>query len=405
MTKRRPAARLLLAAAAVALASPGLSSATTPPPPPFKPANQLILQWSEAEREYAFPAMEKVFPTHPVRRGWRAHPLPKADPIALPAADALFAKEDAAAVVVVQDGRIRFERYGRGQTSTGLWTSFSVAKSFTSTLVGAALLDRKIKSIDDPLTKYIPELKGSAYDGVSVRQLLTMTSGVKWNEDYSDPKADVAQIALEPVVKGRDPTVEYMRRLPREAAPGTKWLYKTGETNLLGVLVTRATRMSLAEYLQHKIWIPYGMERDAVWLTDANGQEPGGFGISVAAQDYARMGQFVLDGGRGVVPTWWFGMAGTKQADIGQPGFGYGFQWWTRDDGAFDARGIFGQMIHIDPRRKLVVVINSDWGTAVGKERSLAREAFLKAVNAAVDAAPVGPKPEKQPVPGMSLHG
>ncbi|CAN5289562.1 serine hydrolase [soil metagenome] len=386
-------------------ASAGVASATTPAPVGVKPDNVDLLRWTEPQREFGFRHMESVFPTHPVRRGWRAHPLPKGDAVSLPGADTLFDKEDAAAVLVVQDGRIRFERYGRGYGPDQKWTSFSVAKSFTSTLLGAAILDRKIKSIDDQIVTYLPELKGSAYDGVSVRQLLTMTSGVKWNEDYADPKSDVALIGQQPVVKGKDATIEYMRKLPRETAPGSKFVYKTGETNLVGVLVSRVTGKSLAEYLQHKIWIPYGMEQDGIWLTDANGQEPGGFGLSVAAHDYARMGQFVLDGGSGVVPTWWFGMAGSKQADIGQPGFGYGFQWWTRDDGAFDARGIFGQMIHIDPRRKLIVVINSDWDKATGREHSAAREAFLKSVNAAVDAAPQAPQEEPQPVIGKSLHG
>jgi CubicO group peptidase (beta-lactamase class C family) len=196
-----------------------------------------------------------------------------------------------------------------------------------------------------------------------------------------------------------------MKRLPREAPPGTKWVYKTGETNLIGVLVSRAVKMSLAQYLQHKIWIPYGMEREAAWVHDASDQDVGGCCLSVTLRDYARMGQFVLEGGHGVVPPWWYAMAGTKQADIGAPGFGYGYQWWTRDDGTFDARGIFGQMIHIDPKRELVVVINSDWDTAVGAARSQAREAFLKAVIAAVDAAPEPIPQEPQPVgPQATLH-
>ena len=127
------------------------------------------------------------------------------------------------------------------------------------------------------------------------------------------------------------------------------------------------------------------MEQDAAWITAENGQEFGGFGLSVALHDYARFGQFVLEGGKGVVPPGWYQAAGTKQADIGQPGYGYGYQWWTRDDGAFDGRGIFGQMIHVDSKRKLIVVINSDWPTATGKELSAARVDFLKAVDAAVD--------------------
>src|SRR3546814_2634731 len=133
-----------------------------------------------------------------------------------------------------------------GYGPEGRWTSFSVAKSFTSTLVGAAVKDGYIKSLDDKVSAYIPGLKGSAYDDVSVRQLLTMTSGVKWNEDYTDPKSDVAQFNLQAPVPGEDITVSYMKRLPREAPAGSKWVYKTGETNLIGVLVSdrKSTRLT-----------------------------------------------------------------------------------------------------------------------------------------------------------------
>ena len=134
----------------------------------------------------------------------------------------------------------------RGLTRDGRWTSFSVAKSFTSTLVGAAIRDGYIKSVDDPVTRYIPELAGSGYDGVTVAQLLTMTSGVKWNEDYTDFNSDVARMYAKPAPAGIDPTVAYMRTLPRDTPPGSKWVYKTGETNLVGVLVSRATGKPLS---------------------------------------------------------------------------------------------------------------------------------------------------------------
>src|SRR5690606_9375832 len=137
-------------------------------------------------------------------------------------------------------------------------------------------------------------------------------------------------------------------------------------------------------------WRPYGMARDAAWLIDEVGQEPGGCCLMASLHDWGRVGQFVLEGGvidgRPVVPAGWFDEAATKQADIGVPGMGYGFQWWTQDDGTFGARGIFGQMIHIDPERRLVVVILSAWPVATGDERSAARNAFLAHVTAALDA-------------------
>ena len=272
---------------------------------------------------------------------------------------------------------------------TSRWTSFSVAKSFTSTLVGAALRDGFIKSLDDKVSTYIPDLKGSAYEVVTVRQLLTMTSGVKWNEDYTDPKSDVAVFAAHKAEPGVNATVSYMRRLPREAPPGTKWLYKTGETNLIGVLVSQATGKTLSAYLSEKVWKPYGMERDAVWMLGSTGHEISGCCISASLRDYARLGQFILDGGKihGEIdlPSDWLAKATTKQADIGIPGRGYGFQWWTYDDGSFAAYGIFGQSIFIDPKKKLVIATNGDWPTATDRKGlQPARDAFFKAVQAAI---------------------
>lgn len=224
---------------------------------------------------------------------------------------------------------------------------------------------------------------------MTIRQLLTMTSGVKWNEDYADPKSDIARLYLDKPDSGVDANVSYVRKLPREAPPGTKWAYKTVETNLVGVLVMEATHKTLADYLSEKIWKPYGMERDAAWSIDAIGHEQGGCCLSVSLRDFARVGQFILDGaiinGKPIVPDTWLAAATHKQADIGSAGAGYGYQWWTSDDGTFDAYGIYGQNIHIDPRRKLVVVINSAWPVATGRTQSAARREFVRSLLSVLD--------------------
>ena len=265
----------------------------------------------------------------------------------------------------------------------------TVAKSFTSTLAGAAFRDGYIKSLDDKVSAYIPGLKGSVYDDVTVRQLLTMTSGVKWNEDYSDPSSDVALFNKHQADPGMDVSVSYMRQLSREAPAGAKWLYKTGETNLLGVLVSQATGKTLSEYLSEKIWKPFGMEQDAVWMLGSTGHEISGCCISATLRDYARFGQFIAEGGKvhgkSILPADWLPQATTKRADIGAPGRGYGYQWWTYDDGSFAASGIFGQSIFIDPKRKLVIASNGNWPNAVDPQGlRLARDVFFKAVQAAV---------------------
>jgi CubicO group peptidase (beta-lactamase class C family) len=355
------------------------------------PKDRNVLFWTQDQRDAAFRLIEKVGKTNTIEAGGTVQPLPEGAPIKLDLdIDAYMKHQRNAGLLIVQDGKIRFEKYGLNYTKEGRWTSFSVAKSFTSTLVGAAIRDGYIKSLDDKVTAYIPDLKGSAYDAVTVRQLLTMTSGIKWNEDYTDPKSDVAMMDRTATDPGVDVTVSYMRKLPREAPAGTKWVYKTGETNLIGVLVSSATHKNLSAYLSEKVWKPFGMEQDAIWLLGNTGHEISGCCISASLRDYARLGLFILGGGiaggKPVLPDDWIAQATTKQADIGQPGRGYGYQWWTNDDGSFAAQGIFGQGIFIDPKRKLIIASNGDWPTAtdpdgVGAER----ERFYKAVQSAVD--------------------
>lgn len=343
-----------------------------------------VLFWSQEERLRNFPAMEKIFPGNTVRAGGKVKPLPEGTPLPIAAADvdAFMAAQNVAGLLVLQDGKIRLERYALGYSREGRWTSFSVAKSVTSTLVGAAIRDGYIKSLDEPVTKYIPDLAGGGYDGVTIRQILTMTSGVRWNEDYTNPNSDVARMFAEAVPAGQDPTVAYMRKLPRADPPGSKFVYKTGETNLIGVLVRRATKKKLADYLSEKIWRRYGMERDAFWMTDQSGAEVSGCCLSVSLRDYARIGQMTLEGGKGIVPDGWFADATKTHAT--HPGGGYGYQWWTIPGGYYAAQGIFGQVILVDPASKLVMVTSAAWPKASDRTLYLQRLAFaMKVLEAA----------------------
>jgi len=358
------------------------------------PTNRDLLFWSVPQRDAAFRALDRISllaKWHVIPASSAPKPLPQGEPLKLPIdLDAYMASQRSAAIVILQDGKLRVERYGLGFDKDGRWTSFSVAKSFTSTLVGAALRDGFIKSMDDKVSDYIPDMKGSAYDDVSVRQLLTMTSGVRWNEDYADPHSDVAQFNNHKPEAGVDALVSYMRKLPREAPAGTRWHYSTGETNLVGILVNQATKKPLADYLYEKVWNPAGMEQQATWLLSKTGNEISGCCIQAATRDFARFGQFVLDGakagGQSIVPEGWLAEATSGQAATGQPGRAYGYQWWTYDTGAFAARGIFGQGIFIDPKRKLVIASNANWSAgASDRATSDAREAFYLAVQKAVD--------------------
>ncbi|MEQ8412527.1 MAG: serine hydrolase [Erythrobacter sp.] len=351
-------------------------------PPERDPSELQVLFWSDAQRSARFRAMEDWFAGHEVPSASQTRPLPRGEALPLALADdirKLMDESEAAGVMVLEDGKVRFEDYGLGLAPTDRWTSFSVAKSFTSTLLGAAIRDGFVASLDDPVTLYVPGLEGSAYDGVSVGQLATMTSGVAWNEDYTDPQSDVARMNEFVLEYGKDAIVAQMKALEREAEPGTKFVYKTGETNLLGLLVENAIGLPLAEYAQEKIVEPAGFAGPMFWMTDQRGGNIGGCCLSLRLSDYARMGQFVLEGGEGisgsrVVPEGWFAEAGAPQVDFGEldprrAGFGYGYQWWTYPGGNFGAQGIFGQSITIMPQQRLVVAIVGNWPTATGQYR------------------------------------
>jgi CubicO group peptidase (beta-lactamase class C family) len=366
----------------------------------LKPGLPSILTWTPEQQKDWYPAIESLYQVRTIKRGDHVHPLPKAAHEIAPTfeldgktwtIDDYMKAYRVSGLLVLKDGEIVLERYGLGRKPTDRWTSFSVAKSLTSTLVGAAIQDGKIKGLDSPVTDYIPELKGSAYEGVTVRQMLMMSSGVKWNEDYADPKSDVAQVSTAGFVKGEsgiNPLVAYLRKLPRAHEPGTKYNYNTGETDLVGILVSNAVGKPLAEYASEKIWKPYGMEQDAIWAVDPAGHERGGCCISMTLRDYARVGQFFLDGGKAgakqILPVGWTTEATTPQIDNGEgPGAGYGYFWWIHAPGRYDAHGIFGQSITTFPKERLVIVQNAAWPQATGKPLSAARDAMIEGVRKA----------------------
>ncbi len=361
------------------------------------PTSTNVLFWSDDQRDAGFRALDRLpvlSDSRVIEAGDNVYPLPNGAPLDVGVdVDAYMDAQRAAALIIVHNGKVRFEKYAMDFGPDGRWTSFSVAKSFTSTLVGAAIQDGYIKSIDDMVSDYIPDLKGSAYDNVTIAQLLTMTSGVAWNEDYADPNSDVARFNSHTAEPGMDVTVSYMRQLQAEAEPGTKWVYKTGETNLIGVLASSATNKPLAEYLSEKIWKPFGMQQDATWLLGSTGHEISGCCVQAATRDYARFGLFMLGGGiaggKQVLPEGWITEATHKQVDIGVPGRGYGYQWWTLDDGAYMAQGIFGQSIFIDPNRQLVIAANGNWPQATDRQggtQGKDRLAFYRQVQQAIDA-------------------
>jgi CubicO group peptidase (beta-lactamase class C family) len=398
MSIKAAGAALILAASLVACAGPEPVAAPLAPDTRAEealPDNFNILFWTPEETEVGFRRIDEVAPTRTVERGARVHPLPRA---AGPELEVSFTHDGeeydverymeayrVSGVLVVKDGQILLERYALGRRPEDRWISFSVTKSITATLIGAAIKDGFIESLDAPVERHVEELKGSSYEGVTIRQLLTMSSGVAWNEDYGDPNSDVARAGVVTFEGEASPILAYMRRLGRAHPAGEHFNYSTGETDLAGYVLSRAVGMTTSEYLSRKVWAAYGMERNATWVLDASGHERGGCCLSMTVRDYARVGQFMLDGGAGVLPEGWIEDATSMHMDFGQGERGYGYFWWI-SPGAYDARGIFGQTIHVVPEQKLVVVTNSAWVSPVDRASGMSRAAFLDAVTAAVKA-------------------
>jgi CubicO group peptidase (beta-lactamase class C family) len=305
-----------------------------------------------------------------------------------------------AGMLILKDGRIAFEDYELGIGPDTRWISFSMAKSIASTLVGAALADGSIASLDDSVARYVPALKGSAYDGVSIRQILTMSSGVRWDETYTDPRSDRRKV-LDLQIAGKPGEVlHYMASLPRAAPPGTAWNYSTGETFVLGAVIAGATHRSLTDYLSEKIWAPAGMEHDAAWWVDGpQGLVWAGSGLEATLRDFGRFASIaVADGrvnGRPLVPQGWFAEAGAPHP-IGGKTVDYGYMWWIPPHsapvqaGAFAAVGIFGQYMYINPREHLAIVVLSARPKPVDESRDeLADDsAFFAAVATALHGGP-----------------
>lgn len=353
-----------------------------------------LLFWSQEERERRFAMMQSIFPSIEVPASSTVFELKNSkSPIDLEEkfdVDYYLEKNHIQGLIVLQNDEIKLEVYSDGMDEHTLWTSFSVAKSVASMLVGTALKDGIIKSMEDELEIYIPELKDTDYGKVTVRQLLTMTSGIDWNEDYSDPNSDVAQMYQLPCENNEAHILTYMKNLKQIHEPGKHWNYSTGETDLVGILIQKASGKSLAEYLSEKIWKPFGMQQCAFWLADeCSNLNIGGSGLSASLRDFARLGLLMLkDGeinGESIFSDEWLENATRNLYQTNDSGGGYGYLWWRNPDGSYTANGIFGQFIYINPERNLVIAQSAAWPLAGSRELSKNRNEFVNAVLKALD--------------------
>lgn len=349
-----------------------------------------LLFWSQKEKEDRFPIMQAIFPSIQVPTGTNTYALKKGKPISPQWKDdtslgSYMEENHIAGIIVVKNDKIRLEKYAAKVDENTVWTSFSMAKSVSSILLGVALKEGDIESLDDALQKYIPELEGHDYGKVTVRQLLTMTSGIAWNEDYQDPDSDVAQMYLNPCLGTESHILTYMKPLNFAHKPGSYWNYSTGETDLLGILIQKATGKSLADYLSEKIWIPWGMKHCAYWLADeCSHLNIGGSGLSATLEDYARLGILMLHrgklGDKNLLSQEWLDEATSLLYQTNDQGGGYGYLWWRFSDGSYAAIGIFGQMIYVNPHKNLIIAQIAAWPKATSEKLTTGRQAFIDAV-------------------------
>ncbi len=324
-----------------------------------------------------FRNIDRLFPTRRIPRSTRPLPLP---PAASPLTAVTFTDAGkqytleqfmdlnrVSALLVLHDGRVALERYRYGNTEHTRWMSMSVAKAVTSTLIGAAVKQGKL-SLTDQVVKHVPALAGSAYDGVTVRDVLMMSSGVRWTETYTNPASDRRQLLEAQISQAPGSAMALMKRLPRAAEPGTRNTYSTGETQVASEILRGAVGTPAADYLYERIWNRVGMEADAYWWLDSpNGVEIGGSGISATLRDYARFGQFVLNDGvlgrDSILPSGWVAEATSPKTLRSGQTLDYGYLWWpgtsaqARRDRAFVGEGIHGQFLYVNPAKRVVVAL------------------------------------------------
>jgi len=267
-------------------------------------------------------------------------------------------------LLVAQDGTILLERYQYGRDDHHRFTSFSMAKTLIALLFGIAVSEGHVKSIEDAAEVYASDLRGTEYGRTPLRHLLTMSSGVDFREDYdgNDDSARLVRASFVGQTAGGAAAVRQFNT--RGAEPGARWYYASAETFVLAHVLRAAIGRPLHEYFAEKIWRPIGAEADATWLTDRSGLAVGFMGFNARLRDFARLGMMLANGGRAgdrqIVPAAWLAEATRAHFTAAQTrrGFGYGFQTWifAENDGSYALQGVRGQVLYVDPARRLVLV-------------------------------------------------
>lgn len=369
--------------------------------------------FSGADQSNRFGRIAEIYPTSTVQPSQTPFRFPEEASAGLPRkflfdadysdTSGFLASTETSALLVLRQGKICYEQYALTGGPDVPWFSWSMAKSFVSALVGIALEEGAIDSIEDPITAYVQELEGSAYDGVQIKDILQMSSGASWNEDYSDKNSDINRFARVFAFGGS--FTKFAASLKPARAPGKYKLYNSVDTEVLGLLLAAATGKPVTAYMYEKLWNPLGAESEANWILDSDGVEMSFGGLSATARDYAKLGELYRNGGRWqgqqVVPEDWVRASVTPDAPHLQPNavlppeapsgygqdLGYGYQWWVLDgeEGEFAAMGVYNQFIYVNPARELTIVklsANRRYGVEPNEahSRELESFAFFRAV-------------------------
>ena len=312
---------------------------------------------------------EKVFPGRPLLPAEAPQTFPKAANMIRPKSitikgketdfETFLAQRETVAFLIIRNDTLLYEKYFAGYTETSKVASFSMAKSFTSALIGAAIADGYIKSVEQPVTDFVPEMASAGFDKVTIRHLLQMTAGLKFEESYANPFGDAGTFYY-----GRN-LRKHTKNIQLKAPAGEAFDYTSGSTQLLGLVLDKALKgKTVTAYLQEKIWAPAGMKYPATWSIDQkkDGLEKTFCCLNATAVDFARFGKLYADSGRvagrQILPQDW--VTTSSQPDTSSGGVQYyKYQWWMLPGTGphnFFAQGILGQYIYVEPAKKLVIV-------------------------------------------------
>jgi len=380
----------------------------------FKPSQPASLNeaglFTGAPQHQNFCRINELAPTSPMPASSTPYFFPQKNRISLPETYSFEGEErsteeflidtDTSALLVLVDGEIRYERYLLTGGREVNWLAMSVSKSFISALVGIAFEEGFISSLDKHISDYVPVKKGSAYDGVTIKEVLQMSSGARWNEDYNDENSEVFKMGKSALTPGAGLN-RFVATMPKEHQPDTLCRYNSGDTQILGALIERTTGRTVSAYMTEKLVEPLGFESPSYWITDINGTELAFSGLNLTARDYAKFGELYRNEGqwqgKQIISKDWVKASTSIDSPVREVGspvvaghaieLGYGYQWWipAGNKGDYSAVGVLNQLVYVNPEKKTTIVklsANRKYGTSNDErtDQNIENIEFLRAI-------------------------